>query len=190
MRKVSAEDITSAVQWKPSMPFPKDNYAIRCIGETCAPSKAGNPMVTLEWEIVNASPKEVKGKMVEFDGVQFTTYHTTRVIYAKDKTPEEIAKSSQKAFDDYGAILRKAGYDITDGYDDQNPPAMKGKVMYVCVRAELKVEYKEPTLAQREAGQPGYVLKDGNGNDRITYWPKVAYADDWYGVYAEEVRPF
>lgn len=188
IRKLTNES-EQAQQWKPSLPFPKDNYAIRCIDEKIDKSKKGNPMVTLEWEIVNAAPQMVQDKLVEFDGVTFKTYHTTRVINKDDATVEEIAKSSQKAFDEYGKLLAKAGYDVSEGYDDENPPRMLGKIMYVCLRAEERIEYKEPNAEQKAAGKPGDIIKDGNGKDRKTYSPRVSFPDDWYGQYTGDVKP-
>jgi hypothetical protein len=172
--------------WNNKTFWPKDNYIIRCIESSFAPNSNGNPMVTLEWEVVNQEPKQIGEDLVEFDGVKFRSYHVIKTV-GDDETAEQ---NSVKAFNRYGELLQKCGIDVSEGYDDENPPMPKGKVVHATVYGKEQASFKSPTPEEKAKGQKvGSILKDPiTGKDVVNYQPTI---EQIYGVYDGEVKsPF
>lgn len=181
IRKVNT---TTANAWTPKIQFPTDNYILRCIGEEVGVSQSsGNPMVTLEWEIVNCEPKQIGDDLIDFDGVKFKSYHVT--------ANKDDVEKSDKAFKRHQeGILVPCGIDVSEGWDDENPPSVKGKVVHALIKGEENKSYAPPTKEEREAGKKvGKVLQDPiTGKDLVIYKPVLSIV---YGLFEGEVkRPY
>lgn len=181
IRKVNTN---TANAWTPKTQFPTDNYIIRCIGEEVGVSQSsGNPMVTLEWEIVNCEPKQIGDELVDFDGTKFKSYHVTA-----NREDEEKSNKVFKYYQD--GVLTKCGIDVSEGWDDENPPSVKGKVVYALLKGEENKSYAQPTKEEREAGKKvGKVLQDPiTGKDLVIYKPILSII---HGLFAGELnRPY
>jgi hypothetical protein len=125
-------------------------------------------MVTLEWEIVNQEPKQIGDKMIDFDGVKFKSYHVTRM-------PDDDARSENMFVQYQDRVLVPCGVDVDDGWDDENPPSVKGKVVYATVYGKEQQSYKSPTPEQKAKGQKiGDAIKDPLTNKEvILYQPSI-----------------
>jgi len=179
-------DTTKANVWNNRTFFPKDNYILRCISEKVAPNSNGNPMVTLEWEIVNQEPKRIGADLFEFDGIKVTSYSVLRVMEGEDAEDK-----SNNCFRQYQErFLIPCGIDVSEGWDDENPPSLKGKVVYAGCYGKEQPSYKTPTDEQKAQGKKvGDILKDPiTGKDVITYVPQI---ERIYGLFDGEVsRPY
>ena len=190
MRKfdtTSTPTAANTVAWNYKMFFPKDNYIIRCISEVVGVSSGGNPMVTLEWEIVNATPQQIGDNLVDFDGTKFKSYHVTSVKSAENATPEEIQVKSFKAAKGYqDRVLVPCGIDVSNGWDDENPPSILGKVVHALLGADENEQRATPTPEERAQGKKmGKVI-----NDPLTGKPVIMYnikLETIYGLFTGDV---
>lgn len=184
-----ADKSKTVKMWNSRTYFPQDNYIARIIGEDRKPSSAGNAMTTLEWEIVNCDPKKIGDETVEFDGSTFLTYHVTQVNPSKDVTPDEAAQKSENAFNTFDEFLTKCGVDTSEGWDPQNPPSVKGKVLHVRLYGEDRPAYAALTPEEKAEGKKvGRILKDPITNKEVhNYGIKLS---EVYGIFDGEVRPF
>jgi hypothetical protein len=194
-RIVMAIKVAPTVQktgWNNRIFFPKDQYTLRILEEDNTPSKQGNPMVKLEFEIVNCPIKQIGDLQVDMNGTRFSSWFVTKIVKSdKAKTPEDIQKFSDKAFNDYDTILKKLGVDVSEGWDDENPPSVKGKVFYAIVYGKAEPSYKSPTPEQIAKGQKvGDKIKDPvTGQEVIVYRPELDKGQI-FGLCTEEVAPF
>lgn len=80
-----------AKKWSAAVMIPTSSeYANRITGASFSPSKSsGNPMVTVECEVVTPQEVEVGGEQVNIAGVSTTNYFVTTVIDPKTKTVDE-----------------------------------------------------------------------------------------------------
>lgn len=167
IRTVNTAQTTTG--WNSKIFFPKDTYILRCIDEKVAPSNnSGNPMVTLEWEIVNQAPKPVGDKLIEFDGIKFNSYHVLKCVDPA-LSPEEREEKTQKYFMQYqDRILEKCGIDCSQGWDDENPPSVKGKIVHASVYGQERKSFKSPTPEQQAKGDKvGDVMIDPVTNKEV-----------------------
>lgn len=184
----TAKPITDK-QWNYRVMFPKDNYTIRCTGGKTEPSQAGNPNTRLDWEIVNCDPKEIGGIKYHFDGVTFATFHTTKVSADTQRTEEEAELTSEKCFAYYDELLTKCGVDTSTGWDDENPPVPKGKVVYACLWGKEMKDLLPLTPEQKAAGktQGAVRMNPVTGKPDIKYQIQI---QEIFGAFDGEVRPF
>lgn len=177
IRKVNQD---SATAWNVKTFFPDDNYILRCIGEDHGVSSTGNPMTTLEWEIVNCPAKQIGDSLVEFDGTKFKSYHVAKVIGDEEKSYKAF-----KRFQDQ--FLIPCQIDVTDGWDDENPPSLLGKVVHALVKGDMQTSCSAPTPEERAQGKKvGKPIKDPiTGKEVVIYSPKLSVI---YGLYEGEVN--
>lgn len=171
--------------WNSRMYFPKNNYTVRIIDEVNKPSSKGNPMVTLEFEIVNSSPVKIGDNgIVEFDGVTFKKYFTTG-----NPNNKEL---DQKAFNKYDEFLRLCGIDTTNGWDNEAPPSVLGKVLKCNLYGKETVQRADPTEEEKQS--PDEEVRKGKILvNEITGKEVRGYQIDvgqFYGICTDEIRPF
>ena len=178
-------------QWSSRNYFPQDNYVVRVLNQENKPSNAGNPMMVLEFEIVNCDAKKIGDETLEFDGVTFTHWQTTGCNPPKNATEKEIAEAKQaddNAFNNADDLLTRCGIDTSEGWDPTNPPSIKGKVLHVRLYGSDESPTKAPTPEQKAKGERGDPLKDPvTGKELHMYKIKLA---EVYGVCDDPVRPF
>src|SRR6266403_4427948 len=163
-----------AKSWNNKTFWPKDNYILRCLEQKFAPNSNGNPMVTLEWEIVNQEPKQIGPDLIEFDGIKFSSYHVIKMPGNEE--------DSNKAFNRFCEMLDKCGIDISEGVDDENPPSLKGVVVHASVYGREQPSYASPTPEERAKNlKVGKILKDPiTGKDTINFSPTI---EQIYGLF-------
>ena len=157
--------------------FPQDNFILRCIEESFGPSKSsGNPMITLNYEIVAPETINVAGIEYSVQGLKITPgYYTTATLDDAEKT----ALNEQRVFKSSNPE-RPSLYELfevdSSGVDKNNPKLeFKGKLMHALLASEVKEKTKSPTAEQLKKGQKvGDVIKNPKtGKPEITFYPKI-----------------
>lgn len=181
----------SSTRWNSNIQFPTDSdFVNRIIGVTFGPSKSsGNPMITVECEVLQPTEKEVGGEMVDVSGVKTINYFTTKVIGDDEKTAKNVARltGTGDAVNPPGLIrvLFPDNPEYADKFDPENPDAemlkaMKGKIILTQMYPEEVEKRKDPTSEQitkaKESKKKaqGDVMKNPiTGKPIINYWPKI-----------------
>lgn len=180
-----ADKSASTQLWNSKMFFPTNNYTIRVVDEVNKPSSKGNPMTTIEFEIVNSEPVKMGDLgMVEFDGVTFKKFFTTG-----NPNNKEL---DQKSFNRHDDFLRKCGIDTSEGWDNENPPSVNGKVLSVKLYGKETIQRASPTDEEKQSNDPevkkGKILIDPITNKEVRGYQ--IELGDVYGLFTGEVRPF
>lgn len=172
-------------KWNSKVFFPSDNYILRVIGATFGPSKtSGNPMITLESEIVtNEAASEsvnVAGEDYLVAGQQVNNYYPTIVFADADGNVDtEKTDNAQKRV---VVLFERLGLP-TDNINFENPDltALKGKTFYASMYADKAERRKSATAEQLAKGQKvGDVMKNPiDGKPLINYYPKI---DEIFGL--------
>ena len=141
-----------------SKQLPRNRYAIRFIDEKHSPSKStGNPMVTLEAEIVHPETivSPFTGETLEVAGSKVKPIYMS--LQSKKEDGSIDTKATQEAVDRYTDFMQKCGLEVPEkGIDPENPVmGFKGKVVDAILDAEEFVQRATPTPEQRAAGKPG-----------------------------------
>ncbi len=168
----------------------RDRYIIRCVSEEYGPSKAGNPMITLEWEICgHQEPDKSLSETVVRSGKKYMIAGK-RNIYSYFTL---LDGPSGQAYIDFRT---KANLPIPEnGIDENNPPLdHRGLVMNVILSDEETTQRKALTDEEREelkkAGKPmlGEPILDEKGEPIIGHRIKI---DSLLGTSSVEInRPF
>lgn len=159
-----------------SKQLPRNRYAIRFLDEKFAPNNNGNPMVTLNAEIV--SPEVITspftGEKLEIAGAKIKPTYSTVGIKGEDG--KFIEKDCKEAVTRYAELMTKCGLTVPDeGIDYENPPmGFKGKVVDVILDSEEFIQRATPTPEQRAGGKPGDVILGQDGKEIKSYKPFIA----------------
>lgn len=136
--------------------LPRDHYVLRCISEKFAPSKAGNPMITREWELVFPETKEIGGQTVNVAGTKFLQYLTVKVADGNGGwDAEKTAAAQGRLVADYDTL----GFD-SDNIDDENPALYaQGILADAICGSEESVQRKAQTPEQKAKKELGEEIK-------------------------------
>lgn len=162
-------------KWNSDIMFPTDsNYIARIVGASFGPASTGTPMITLDWEVVSPQEKEVAGESITVAGVKVKTRYVTD---AKDSEDTEAKGNIRSRVKD---TLEKLGYEGEIDWDNLNVDALKGKLVYVQMSANIVQQRKEPTLEQIAAAKKSGKRAEGTimkhpvtGKELIQYWPQI-----------------
>lgn len=167
-------------KWSNKTMLPRDNYILRVVEESFGPSKgSGNPMITLEFEVVSPEEVEVGGDMFNVAGVKTVGYYTTQVFadaegnLEKDKT-ENAQKRVRTLYERFGLP--------SDNINFENPVLeFKGKTVHALLYSDVTEQRKAPTKEQLAKGQrQGDVIKNPiTGKPLVSYYPKI---DEIFGL--------
>ena len=175
---------TSQVNWNSNIQFPSDScFTLRVKDATFGPSKStGNPMITLDWEVVAPDTYEIGGQIVVIAGVNATSYHTTAHFNA-DGSPDEAKTSNDEAKVFIGnsavgqSLFEKFGLDGSQ--EDKSNPNVKqfiGKCVLAQMRGKSDPVRRTPTGAQiaaaKKAGKhpEGDIQKNPVTGKEIVKW--------------------
>lgn len=170
-------------KWNSEIQFPTDSdYINRIVGATFAPSKKGNPMLTLNFEVVSPQEKEVAGEQVVLAGVKSTRYFVTQSL---DESGEVDVEKSQRAADTLKELCAKLKIDDVNFENIDTKPFL-GKLVYTAMSSNVVERRKEPTAAQIAAAKAAGKRPEGDimkhpitGKNLINYWPQI---DDIFGL--------
>lgn len=153
--------------------FPRQEVVLRCLENKFGPSQSsGNPMITLEWEIIHPESVTINGEVKNIMGVKPGSSYFPTIVLAEDKSRNNAKSDAALArLRDF----RKAVDLPADEIDDENPTLdYKGIcVDAVCSAEEYKL-HKEPTAEQLARGQrQGDPMTDASGKPLVGYRIKV-----------------
>jgi len=187
-------------KWNAEIPIPTDSdYSARITGASFSPSKgSGNPMITLNWEMVSPATKMVGDKEVSLTGIKLKdTYHTTKVLdgteVVADKTEAARARVFVSNNPDQPSLWEKLKLDgAKEDPENPNVKQLIGKVVLVQCSSESIEDRATPTSEELtkakknniHPSKAGRILKNPlTGKDRVKHWPKI---DEIFGVAPKE----
>lgn len=150
--------------------FPSDSdYILRVIGATFGPSNSsGNPMITLKFEVVSPSEREIGGEVYSVAGVKCEGYFTSSVMGDAEKTTKK-----RQGID---LLHEKFGLEKTNiNYDNIDVKPFLSKCVYAVVDCKPEEKRKAPNAEQIAKNQKqGDVMKNPiTGKALVDYWPKL-----------------
>ena len=168
----------SAIKWNSKLRFPNDNYVLRVTNASFAPSKSsGNPMITLDVEVVSPEIVEIDGKQVTVSGVSLKHYLTTQVMDGENINAEKTAACAARIEELFG----KLGLDFS-AFNVENPDTtvFENLKFWALLKADKSEKRKQPTAEQKAKKELGDIIKDPiTGEDLVQYYPKI---DEIFGL--------
>lgn len=165
-------------KWNAELMFPTDSgYTNRVVGAEFGPSSnSGNPMVTLDTEVVQPAEVEIAGEQVNIAAVKAKYYIVTSVVNEDGSLNEEkTAKARERAKE----ILTNLGY-TTINWDNIDVTPLRGKLILTLMESEITERRKNPTSSQIEAAKAKGIRAEGDvmkhpvsGKPLVQYWPKI-----------------
>lgn len=160
-------------QWNAKVLFPADSdYSNRVLKATFGPSNSsGNPMITLEMEVVTPASKEIGGAEYNIGGCKTTNYYSVNGYIDGELDKDKTANNRKRITELY------ANFGLTPPTDFDSPldvSGFKGKVVLTQMNSKITEMRKTPTAEQAAKGQQGDIQKHPfTGKPLIQYWPQV-----------------
>lgn len=171
-------------QWNAKVLFPADSdYSNRVIKATFGPSNSsGNPMITLEMEVVSPSSKEVAGVAYNIAGCKTKSYYS---VNGYDDAGELDAEKTSNARKRIKNLYIAFGLTPPTDYDAPlDISGFKGKIVLTQMNSKIDSARKPPTPEQVRKGERGSPQKHPiTGKDIVSYWPQV---QEIFGLAPEE----
>ena len=169
-------------KWNADIMFPSDNvFQNRIRSIKAAPSNDGNPMITLECEVVLPTTYEIPGVgEVDITNVKATTYQTYKVFGEDGEVDIEKTVKAQERCKELLGNLGIASEDIN--WDNLGPVIadLKGKIIMTQMNSRIVPERRTPTQAQIETAKKSGKRAEGDimkhpktGKDMVKYWPNI-----------------
>lgn len=184
----------SAINWNASVQFPTDNcFVNRVVSAKCAPNNNGNPMITLELEVLSPETYEIDGQVVNIGGVKAKVYNVIKNLNEslnEEERAESNAKLNAIVFEgtpDKPSLFERFGIDGKT-VDKENPDVkqLEGKIVCCAMSANPDPKRRTPTAAQIAEAKKKGVKPEGDimkhpltGKKLCTYWPQI---DEIYGL--------
>lgn len=180
----------SAQKWNQKVQFPRDNYVVRVTDESFGPSKSsGNPMITLEFEVVSPEEVQVGTGTYTVVGVGNIRRYYPTIVYADAEGTVDTEKTAN-AQERVRELYRLFGMD-DKAINFENPElAFKGKKVYALLYADEVEQRKAPTAEELKQGKKqGEILKNPiTGKALISYYPKI---DEVFGIAPDDAsKPY
>jgi hypothetical protein len=170
-----------STKWNADIMFPSDNtFVNRILAIKAALSNDGNPMITIETEVVSPTVYEVNSEEINIQGVKATTYQTYKVFNEDGSVNTESTEKCQKRVKELLKNLEIPEEDIN--WDNLGPviAPLKGKLIMTQMNSRIDPQRRTPTTVQIEAAKKtgkrpeGDIMKHPKtGRDMIKYWPNV-----------------
>lgn len=163
--------------------IPKDNYILRCVDESFGDSKtSGNPMITLEHEIVSPATVMIDGEETEVAGQTIKQYLTTKVLEGEDaeQKSKDCLANLEKNYNVFGLEFDK------DTFNVDNPTlGFKGKTFHALLYGKGGPSTKAPTQEQIKQGKRvGDEIKNPiTGKTVVQYQTQIS---EVYGLATQE----
>lgn len=169
-------------KWNADIMFPSDNvFQNRIISVKCAPSNDGNPMLTMEFEVVSPTMYEIPSVgEVDITNVKATTRSVYKMFGEDGKIDVEGTAKAQKRTKDLLVNLGIPEEDIN--WDNLGPVVspLKGKTVMTQMNSKIDQQRKTPTASQIEEARKTGKRAEGDimkhpmtGKDIIKYWPNI-----------------
>jgi len=176
-----------AKKWNSNIMFPSDSdYIVRvCKAEFSESKSSGNPMITVEFEVVAPEVKEIAGEEVSLSGVKVKQYYTTTVFDNQEVDSAKTKNARERINAFYHLIDPEAVVD----FENPDTQVLVGKAFYAQMYPEIVAQRKEPTMAQIESAKSKGIKAEGDvmlhpvtRKELIAYWPKLK---ELFGVCSE-----
>ena len=165
-------------KWNSNIMFPSDSdYIVRvCKAEFGESKSSGNPMITVEYEVVAPEVKEIAGDEVTLSGVKTIVYYTTTTFDGQevDTLKTKNARARLTAF------YKLVDPELVIDFENPDTKVLLGKAFYAQMYPEIKEQRKEPTMAQIESAKTKNIRPEGDvmlhpltRQPLISYWPKI-----------------
>lgn len=168
----------NTVKWNSKIMFPQDNYVARVTNVVFGPSKgSGNPMITLDLEVVSPDVVQVGDKNVTVAGVGLKHYITTQVMDGENINAEKTAACASRIQE----LYEKLGLDFST-FNAENPDTsvFENMKIWVLLKSDRSEKRKAPTAEQAARKELGEIIKDPiTGKDLVQYFPKI---DEIFGI--------
>lgn len=180
----------STINWNATIPFPTDTcFVARITKATFGPSKSsGNPMITVESEVVSPETYTIGDQEVNIAGVKVRPqYFTTKAVGDDGKTENARKRVFVSTDPSAPSLWEKLELDGSKE-DPENPNVKQLEGLYIMVQmsSDEQVQRKTPTAdqiakAKKSGTRPeGDVMKNPKtGAKLVKYWPQV---DEIFGV--------
>jgi hypothetical protein len=159
-------------KWNMSIPWPKENYQLLITKATLTSSKrTDNPMGLFECEVFSPTTVTQGSQEITTQGVPLKHYKVTKTMAGDSVDVEKTANNTAQLQEWYN----QCGVDFST-YDPENPnfSAFEGKKIWVILRNKSTEKRKDPTDAQKAAGEQGDVLVDPiTGQKAVTNYPEI-----------------
>lgn len=163
--------------------FPTSSeFVNRIVGASFGPSKnSGNPMITVNTEVVTPAEVEIDGKQVTVAGVKCVNYYVTTVLGTDGVVDED--KTASKRLQLYNpenpgdSLLGKLEYPVESiNWDNFDTKPLLGKLILTMMEPEVEERRANATSAElaKDKKAKGKIMKNPKtGQTLINYWPKV-----------------
>lgn len=173
--------------WNKTVPFPTDNYLLRIIDATFAPSKgSGKPMITLMTEIQSPDVVSVveNGADVEYNVAGIKPRPLYQVTKSVDAEGNVDAEKTATLSGNVDTLYAKLGLTKPADPENHNPEVFKNVVFWAVVTGRKQEKRKSPTAAQLAAGQKvGDVLTNPlTAEPQLEFYPEIQDLNAIYGV--------
>ncbi len=171
-----------STKWNADIPFPSDNtFVNRIISIKAAPSNDGNPMLTIETEVVSPTVYEIPGVgEVNIQGAKCTTYQTYRVFDDNGEVNTEKTDKCETRVETLLMNLEIPKEDINFSNLGPAVASLKGKLIMTRMNSRIDPQRRTPTTAQVEAAKKlgkraeGDIMKHPKtGKEMVKYWPNI-----------------
>ena len=171
-----------STKWNADIMFPSDNVFVnRILSIKAAPSNDGNPMLTIETEVVSPTSYEIPGVgEVDIQGVKCTTYQTYKVFGDDGEMNVESTEKCEKRVSKLLSNLEIPAEDINFSNLGPAVAGLKGKCILTQMNSRIDPQRRTPTAAQVEAAKKlgkraeGDIMKHPKtGRDMVKYWPNI-----------------
>lgn len=165
-------------QWNASIQFPADSdYVLRITDAEFGDSKrSGNPMLTIETEIVSPDAKEVAGEMITVAGVTPKKFYIVTGNVSKPDDDTNLVRAKERL-----SLLLPNDIELVKNMDGTNVSPeivskLKGLLFYAVVSSKATPKRKSPTQAQIEEAKAngkepeGDVMKNPITGEPLNYY--------------------
>lgn len=155
-------------KWSQNIPFPLDNYIVRCTDEEFGRSSKDNPMITLKFEIDRPEEVDIGGEMYNVAGARTVPMWIPTQVYEEG---ELNAEKSANAKERLAELYRQFGMAGTEVNPENPVLGFKGRLVHVRAHGRKEEQRKAPTPEQKKRGEQGDLLKNP-----ITGEPSIRYS--------------
>lgn len=177
-----------STKWNADIMFPSDNcFQNRIVSVKCAPSNDGNPMLTMEFEVVSPTTYEIPGVgEVDITNVKAKLNQVYKMFNEDGSVDIEATGRCQKRVEELLTNLGVPKEEIN--WDNLGPIVayLKGNIVMTNMNSKIDKQRKTPTSSQIEEARKTGKRAEGDimkhpmtGKELIKYWPNIV---EVYGI--------